>query len=1042
MLVLIVGGAYIAFTRVKQEIFPAFEIDLIHISIPYPGASPAEVEKGIILAVEEAVQGIEGIDNVNAVAGEGYADVRVELLNDTDKTKVSADIKNAVDRITSFPSEAEEPTVQVVTTRRSVLSLIIYGDAGEAALRNIAEQVRNDLLKRDEITQVELTGIRPREIAVEISNETLRSFGLTIADVAAQIRNTAVELPGGGVKTGGGEILIRTAERRDWGREFAQIPIVHSRTGTRVRLGEIATIRDDFEDVDVMSFFNKHRAVRVRVYRIGDQTPLAVARAVKEYKAVLDENLPGGVYSALWADRSVIYHQRIDLLKRNATIGLFLVLGILGLFLEIRLAFWVTLGIPISFLGAFLFLPLADVSINMISLFGFIVTLGMVVDDAIIIGESIYVHREMGKTAIRAAVDGAHEVAEPVIFSIVTTAVAFAPMFFVVGTMGKVFRILPAVVITVLALSLFESLFILPAHLAHLGKTPDRGVAGAIHRLQQRFGKMVVRFSETVYGPAVRGAVKNRWIVWAVSASLLIICAGLVQGGRIKILRFPKIESDWVVADAKLPYGISLDQTFAVKQRLEASCEQICRSQNEKSTDSICRGIYTWINGSHDLTVIAYLTPGDKRRIGAIHFVDKWRRAIGDLPVVETLQFDATAGGPSGGKPVDVQLSHSDVSVLEQAATHLAERLSGYAGVHDIDDGFTSGKPQLDLTIRPEAEGLGLSPLSLGRQIRHYFQGAEALRQQRGRDTLKVVVRLPESERTSEYDVEQLLIRTPRGGEIPLHQAADVKRGRAYTSIRRSNGRRTLNVTAEVDTKTTLPQKVIEALKKTDLPALTDQYPGLSWTFEGAQRSGNESMQSLFAGFIVALLVMYVLIAVPFKSYFQPLVVLSAIPFGLIGALAGHMIMGFHVSLISMMGLLALSGVVVNDSLVLIHTANRYRNQGRQIETAITDAGIRRFRPIILTSLTTFLGLTPMIFETSLQARFLIPMALSLGFGVLFATAIILLIVPAFYVILEDILNLLREIPNDTARLTGRNRRRRPSVGVEFDGIAKNHPDD
>ncbi len=1032
MLVFIVGGAVILLTQTRQEIFPEFETDLIIISIPYPGASPEEVEKGILTAVEEAVQGIDGVKQVVATASEGVGNINVELFYGVDKNKLLADIKNAVDRIASFPEDAEDPMVRVPSTRREVLSLVIYGDIGERTLRELGETVREDLLRSEAITQVELEGIRPPEIAVEVPQSALRGYGLTLGGIAEQIRRTAVELPAGRIRTEAGEILLRTSERRDWAREFADIPIISTRTGARVSLGEIATVRESFEDVDTLSFFNGKPAVGVNVFRIGDETPLGVAGAVKAYAVELEKSLPPGVGIAIRRDRSEIFHDRIDLLLKNARIGLFLVLGVLGLFLEPRLAFWVTMGIPISFLGSFLFLPAADVSINMISLFAFIITLGMVVDDAIVVGENVYVHRRAleginGKTGSRggnsylhASIDGASEVAVPVIFSILTTATAFAPLFFVEGIMGKIFRILPSVVIIVLFISLYESLYILPAHLGHLGPPKKTGIIGAIARFQRKFAGIVEYTAQDIFGPAIGWVVRNRWITCAIAVALLIVAVGFVQGGRVSITMFPKIESDWIVANGELPYGAPVEETLSAARRLEAAALSAIEDHSPATGPSIGKGIYTRITNGYRLTVMVSLVPMNQRDISGTGFAREWRERAGRLPEMESLIFDATAGGPRGGSPVDVQLSHRDMEVLERAAKDLAAALQTYEGVVDIDDGFAAGKPQFDLSIRPEAESLGLTPLELGRQIRYTFWGAEALRQQRGRDTVQVMVRLPQAERTSEQDVEQLIIRTPQGGEIPLSAAAEVRRGSSYTSITRTDGRRTIHVTADIEEKVTGGGKVIASLTAGELPALMDRYPGLHYSLEGAEREGRDSMRSLFKGFAIALMVMYVLIAIPFNSYIQPVMVLSAIPFGFIGAVAGHMIMGYSLSLISMMGLLALSGVVVNDSLVLVHAANGMRNRGMAVKEAVAAAGIRRFRPILLTSLTTFFGLMPMIFETSLQARFLIPMAISLGFGVLFATFIILLMVPAFYIIIEDLRGLLAELREDMGQIRGR----------------------
>lgn len=1018
MFVLLVAGVIVLLTQVKQEIFPAFEIDRIDISVSYPGASPEEVEKGIILAVEEAINGLEGVKQVSSNAYEGSAFINVDLLYNANRNKTLADIKNAIDRVTSFPLDAEEPTVKLRTTRREVLDLVLYGKVKEKVLRELAENVRDDLLKYEGITQVELADTRPLEIHIEVPERNLRAYGLTIEGIAGQIRKSAMDLPAGGVKTRGGEVLLRTRERRDIGEEFEDLTIISTRDGTAVRLSDIARITDGFAEEDVYTFYNGLPAIRAKVYRIGDQTPLDIAKKVKEYKKKLDPVLPPGVSSAIWLDRSELFHQRVDLLKRNAVIGLFLVLGILGLFLEIRLAFWVTMGIPISFLGSFLFLPVTGVSINMISLFGFIVTLGMVVDDAIVVGESIYVHRQEGLSGLEAAINGVREVLTPVSFSIITSVVAFSPLFFVPGTMGKIFRIIPSVVILVLLLSLFESIYILPAHLAHLKTARVNGIRGKLHRFQAAFSIKVTNFASNIYGPMVRWCVKNRWITWAAAVFMLLLSIGMVKGGRVKIDFFPKVESDWVVAVGTLPFGVSIEETAHIKHSMETALDNVINEETGDKPSKLSRGIVTYIRDTHQIWVVALLVPSDKRDMNATQFADKWRDKIGYIAGLKSLTFDSTAGGPKGGKPVDVQLSHRDIRVLEMAAEDLAEKLKDYEGVTDIEDGFATGKPQFNFKIRPQGSSLGLTASELGRQIRTKFWGAEALRQQRGRDMIRVMVRLPLEERVSEYDIEQLLIRTPNGGEIPLFQAAEVTKGISYSFISRTDGKRTVNVTAETQRGVT-GGEVVASLKKKELPELISRYPGLTFSLEGASKHGKESVDSLMAGFMVALLIMYVLIAIPFNSYIQPMMVLSAIPFGFVGAMIGHIIMGYNISLISMMGLVALSGVVVNDSLVLIYTANKYQTEGADPEKAVCDAGIRRFRPIVLTSLTTFLGLTPMICETSLQARFLIPMAISLGFGVLFATVIILLMIPAFYVITDDLKSLFTEIVNDVKKIIG-----------------------
>ena len=1017
MVLLLVGGALII-SQLKQEIEPDFEVGWVNVSVGFPGASPEEVEKGIILAIEEAVQGLDGVKRVESSAYEEAARVNIELFNDADVNKTTENIKNAVDRITSFPLDAERPQIRSITSGREVMGLIVYGEYKENVLRHYAESIRSDLLKEESITKIELTGIRPAEISIEIPQQHLRTYGLTLERVAGIIASSAIELPGGEIKTHGGEILLRTTERKEEGVEFEDLIILSTPGGVKVRLGDIAVVKDGYENIDRGGYYNGKPSVWIRVFSVGDQKPLEVAEKVKSYHKNLKSKLPSGIETSIFYDETEQFHETIDLLKRNGLYGLILVMLILGIVLELRLAFWVTMGIPISFLGSFLFLPSLDVSINMYSLFGLIVTLGMVVDDAIIIGENIYHHRIQGKSAIDAAVAGASEVATPVIFSILTTLVAFSPMLFLPGIWGKYFRILPSVIIVVLSISLIESLFVLPAHLGHLKKMANHGFLGRLNRFQQGFGNLIDKFSINVYGPLVRLSVRHHWITAALAITVLLVILGVVQGKRIGVEFFPKTETFVVTANAKLPFGIPIAVTRRVQKRIENAARTVTSAYPDDKDRILVRGIFTHVQSSDRLSVFALLSAAQDRVINAKEYVDLWREEIGRVDQVESLELNALFGGPLGDtKDIDFQISHKNMDTLEKAATLLANSLQGYDGVHDIDNGFSSGKPQLNFTLNPEADSLGITAENLGRQLRSAYWGVEALRQQRGRDMIRVVLRLPEAERTSEYDIENLILTTPEGGEIELFRAADIRRGKSYSSINRTDGKRTVHVTANVIPRMANARQIIASVEKSELKNLLEMYPGLSYIFGGMERMGIEAMENLFQGFIIALMAMYVLIAIPFNSYLQPLIVLTAIPFGLVGAIIGHLAMGYDLSIVSMMGLVALSGVVVNDSLVLVHTANRFITEGMSHKEAVTNAGIRRFRPILLTSLTTFLGLTPMIFETSIFASFVIPMAISLGFGVLFATVIILLFVPSFFIIVQEMQEVTSEIGGDIIKI-------------------------
>ncbi len=1022
MLVCLVGG-YLSLRNIKQEVFPDVQLDAVMVAVSYPGASPEEVEKGIVLAIEEAVRGLDGVDEVRSVAREGGGSVTVELLLGADVQRLAQDIKSEVDRVRSFPEEAEEPQVSIVSRKREVLSLALYGDAPDTVLHELGEQVRDHLVQDPAITQVEVAGVPPLEIGIEISQEHLRRYGLTLSEVAARLRDASVELPGGGLKTKAGEVLVRIMERRDYGREFAELPVITTADGSVVRLRDIATIDDSFEETDRYARFNGLPAVEIEVYRVGEQTPVEVADAVRGQLEEIRSMLPPGIRADIRRDRSDIYRQRVELLLENGGLGLLLVLLMLGLFLEARLAFWVMMGIPISFLGSFLFLSTVGVTINMISLFAYIITLGIVVDDAIVVGENVYHYHQEGIPFLKAAVRGAREVAMPVTFSILTNMVAFLPIYFVPGTTGKIFKMIPVVVCIVFLISLAECLFVLPAHLGHHRERRRRGIARWLHQRQQAFSLGFRQWVVTRYGPFLGLTLRHRYLTIAVSLSLLGATLAYAWSGRLGFALFPVVESDRSEAEILLPYGAPVEQTEAVMQRLQKGAEQvIAECGHPELVEAILSDV--GISGSHSGRIRVELADPEvrDRTMSTEAFTNRWREVVGEVGGVEYLKFASDAGGPgSRGRPVTVELSHRDIAVLERASTELADVLGTYPRVRDIDDGFQPGKPQLDFVVEPEGKSLGLTAREVARQVRDAFYGAEVLRQQRGRNEIQIRVRRPEEDRSTEQTVTDLLVRTPAGTFVPLRDVASVRRGRAYTTIDRRDGRRVVQVSADIVPRSKAGE-VLDDLEANVLPGLIEKHRGLSYTFEGHQADISESMGSLKVTFALAMLGIYAMLAIPFRSYIQPAIVMVSIPFGVVGAIFGHLLMGYDLCIPSMFGIVALSGVVVNDALILIDFANRRRRDGGlPYQDAIHSAGIQRFRPILLTTVTTFGGLAPMIFETSRQARFLIPMALSLGFGILFATVITLVIVPSLYLMADDVRRAFTS-------LSGASRRRQETV--------------
>jgi multidrug efflux pump subunit AcrB len=1029
MVVILVGGL-LGISRVKQEVFPAFDLDMVRVTVPYPGASPDEVEQGIVLAIEEAIRGTDGVSRVTAAASEGSGTVAAELLAEANPDRVLADIKSAVDRIRSFPVDAESAEVRIVSRTQRVISLMIAGDQPLGSLHAIAEQARSTMLLQPGITQVEIEGVPPLEVAVSISRAKLQQYGLSLAQVADQIRAASLELPGGGIKTQSGEILVRLSDRRRSGSEFGQMVLRSTSSHATVRLADIATITDGHAESDEANFYNGQPALRVTAYRVGEQTPQSVADATRAALDVLRTQVPSNITLDLWDDDSEMLRGRIALLQRNAALGSFLVLLILALFLNLRLAFWVGLGIPISFMGTFLVMPALGLTINMVSLFALIIVLGMVVDDAIIVGEAGHSKMLQGMDPLRAAIAGAGEMAMPVSFAILTTIAAFGPLLFIPGLFGKIFGIIPMMVISVLIFSVIESFFILPAHLAASG-AKSGGWTAPIDAVQERVNRALERFIRKRYRPAVERVIAWRYTTVATAVALLFLGVGTVASGLVPFSFFPAIDGDVITANVQFPYGTDIAHAERAGQALQKAADDTVEKFGGPSG---LRGMFLKLGssasgsshsmnggskGSHVVSLEINLTSAEEREFSAEAFAAAWEQATPELLGARSLVFSSKVG-PSAGAAVALQLSHHDSNVLERASTELATELGSFADLTSVENGFAGGKRQIDLRLNEGvALARGITAKAVASSLRTAFYGAEAVREQRDRNELRVMVRLPEHQRASEHDLEAMRVRTPSGGYVPLGQVAEWDYNRAPTRIDREEGRRVVAVTASLAAGVASSATVLKAIHGEVLPELIGKFPGLEVGSVGEQREQGAVFSSLGPNFLLALFVIFSLLAVPLKSYLQPLIIMSAIPFGIVGAIFGHLVMGYGLSFVSVLGIIALAGVVVNDSLVLVDTCNRYRRRGEGALDAIASAGVRRFRPILLTSLTTFFGLLPMIFESSVQARFLIPMAISLGFGVLFATAIILFLVPVFYVVVEDVLHLVGRLRRSEGTASG-----------------------
>ncbi|MFH1755323.1 MAG: efflux RND transporter permease subunit, partial [Candidatus Latescibacterota bacterium] len=911
-----------------------------------------------------------------------------------------------------------------LSNRRQVIDVAVSGNVDEVTLKTIGERVRDELSAIEGISQVVLVSARPYEISIEISEEALRRYNLTFDAIARAVRRSSLDLPGGSIRTGGGEILLRTKGQAYRGHEFEKLVLLTRPDGTRLLLGDVAHVVDGFAETDQSARFSGEPAVGIRVFRVGDQNALEIARLVKEYVAEAQSRTPAGITLTAWNDFSRILQGRLNLMIRNARNGYILVFICLALFLRFRLAWWVSLGIPISFLGTFWMLPTLDVTINLISLFAFIVVLGIVVDDAIIVGENIFRHHERGDGGYRGSASGAKEVAVPVIFGVLTTIAAFFPLFFVTGMTGKIMRVIPVIVITTLVFSLMESLFILPAHLSRVRqKTGTSRIGNIWGRFQTRFSDHLAWFIHKVYKPSLDVGLRFRYATFAVATVTLLLTVGLVGAGWIKFIYFPNVESDFVSAALTMPPGTPIETTAQAMKKLEISALQLQEELSEQTgggKPSQIKHIFTSV-GEQPLRqmrsarmgspanvttsnigeIALELMPSEDRTITSSEIARRWREST--EPIVDVVELVFSSSIFTAGEPINIQLTGLNIDNLQAAADRLKEKLTDYSGVFDITDSFRAGKQEVKLSLKPAAETFGVTLADLARQVRQAFYGEEAQRIQRGRDDVRIMIRYPENQRRSISDLENMRIRTVNGGEVPFPLVAEAELGRGYSSIQRVDRQRAINVTADVDLTKANAGEILAEFESKFIPEILADYPGVSYSLEGEQREQTETMSGLIRGFMFALIVIYALMAIPFKSYIQPLIVMCVIPFGFVGAVWGHMIMRLDLSILSMFGLVALTGVVVNDSIVLVHFVNNSRKAGMPVLEAVQKAGTERFRAILLTSLTTFAGLSPLYLERSVQAKFLVPMAVSLGFGVMFSTFITLMIVPTAYLILEDI---------------------------------------
>lgn len=1122
MLAIMVVGV-ICLMVMRRELFPVFDIEYITISVPYPGASPEEVEEGICQKIEEAIRSLDGIKKISSTAREGLGMVVAELYSgEPDVQKILNEIRSEVDRIPSFPLLAEDPEIKQLSLREPAIKLGVIGPTSddpeaEIQLRTVAERVREELLRLPEVTQVEMRGVKDYQIDIEIPEDRLREYGLTLQQVADIVRRENIELPGGSMRTESQEILLRGKNKSLIGYEIAQIPLVTKPGGVVLTVGDLGTVRDEFADTPLFTRVDDKPAIVIAVQKTTTEDLLKICEAVDRFVANINKpggfHLPEGYQIRTWDDISVYVRDRLDLLARNGLQGLILVLVMLGIFLERRLAFWVAMGLPLAFLGTFAVMLGTGQTLNMMSMFAFLTALGILVDDAIVVGENVYTHRQAGKGLIESTVDGMYEVLPSVVASVMTTIIAFCPLLFVEGIIGKFIKPLPMAVITMLLFSLFEVIFILPCHLAHGHdrKEGEKGPLGRIYRKLQgtrfvliwtlvtivpwaifmyvtisrkmpvteavpiSFGLLLIvlmpallsmlkslwhgigwfnsrvldkvnefsnrglqQFIHRFYRPTLAFSLHHPMIIFTASISMLFLAVGLYQAGVVKYNYFGKMDSNRIYAAISFPDGTPAAVTIRATEELERSIREIGKKYGtpEKPVIKLVQRTIGQAHGdevvdsplgSHYGSVTIELVDPMERNVDSMTIVNEWRKASGKYPGVESLSFESESGGPPG-KPIEFSLlaTPEHMADLEKAAEECKTELAKYPGVFDIFDDSRPGKWEYQIRVKDEAKAMGNTVADLAETVRASYYGEEVMRLQRGRHEVKLMVRYPLEERRSLANFDDIRVRTApsmiqmlagdtQTPERPLSELADIQVERGFSEINRIDQLRSITVTSDLDEKITNAREIVEKMKKDFFPQLLAKYPDLQLRWEGQQEQTGESIAGLIVGLVIAILAMFGLLTFEFRSYLQPLMILSIIPFGAIGALIGHLVMGIDLTILSLFGLVALTGVVVNDSIVLIDFMNHRVRSGLPLIESLVDAGCRRFRPVMLTSLTTVAGLSPILMERSLQAQFVIPMAVSLCFGLMFATLLVLVLVPTVYLVYARITRIETEAPSESA---------------------------
>ena len=1029
MLSVMVAGVWtLANDKIPLEVFQDMPSRFISVNVPYPASSPDETEETIVLKIEEALQPVGGIKHLNSTASSSGGAVFIEVNEDSDPREVMEDVKIRVDAIPNFPALAEKPIIQLDDSFHSVITVVLSAEMAEKDLKRLAEQTRDELSALPGISHAEIAGVRNEEIAIEIPEATLRKYNLSLETISQAIQQSAIDLPAGVVQTEAGDVSIRTRGRAYTGDDYARVPVLTRPDGSKLTLGEIAKILDGFTVNPLVVKLNGRPCVMITVMREGKQNAITIGERVKEYIESSNASLPDGVRLDYINDRSKIVKGRIDLLRQNAQSSLILVFICVGLFLRLEAVIWVGVGMVMSFLGAFALMPYLDITINLSSLMGFILVLGIVVDDAIVISESCDSYRQQGLSPLDAAIQGTKRMAVPITFGVLTTVCAFLPMAFDSSDWGSMFRPIAIVFIVVMLIALLETKLILPSHLA----TPFLGRAGdllaPVHRVS---GRSLQWFIDRVYRPSIRFCVDHTYTMLAVMFGGLIVLIGLYAGGRIQTTYFPRVASERIDCRLTMLDGTPFEVTDAQIARIYDLAEQMRKDYvgpdgrsvikhiiaSSGTTMSSGRGISN-NPGSH-IGGVVIETYGPEERSMDVNTVDMgadWRQRIGPILGAEEITFRAEI--IRSGDPVDIQITGTDPKELLGFSEKIKEHLSTYPALFDINDSLDSGRNEIQLRLKPEARQFGVTVNGLASQVRQSFYGDEVQRIQRGRNEVKVMLRLPRDERRNLATLETMRVRTDSGLEIPFSAVAEATVVKSFTSIKRVDRRRALNITADADKKTT-DLETLRAEIKTYIDDLLAGHSHVQWSFEGEARQQQESGSQMLVSLFLVLGGMYALMAIPFRSYTQPFIVLLVVPFGIVGAVLGHLFHDLPLSIMSLFGILGVCGVVVNDTLVLVDEINDLRAKGMPLRDAVQQGGKNRFRAIFLTQITTFFGLVPLIFSgtwlsevlpfffssgaQSTHAQFLVPVSVAMGYGSLFATVITLFLVPLTYLAMSDL---------------------------------------